>query len=111
MIVTVIRSVFTVELSTNSEIYNGENFIDKNHFDIIHSGTAEESFYPSEKIEDIQLPEIEDSVLSNYNILIIDDNSDIRNYLADELSKYFMVNTAVVMVSPVCKKLSRPIRI
>lgn len=87
-------SVFTVELSTNAEIYHGENFIATSHFDILHSKTAEESLYPTEKMEDIQLPEIEDSVLSNYNILIIDDNSDIRNYLADELSKYFMVNTA-----------------
>jgi len=87
-------SIFNVELSTNAETYHGENFIATSHFDISPSKTAEESLYPTEKIEDAQLPEIEDSVLSNYNILIIDDNSDIRNYLSDELSKYFMVNTA-----------------
>lgn len=87
-------SVFNLELSTNVNTYQGENFIAPNHFENILSKSSEISLYPTENVGEIQMPEIEDSVLSNYNILIIDDNSDIRNYLADELSKYFMVTTA-----------------
>lgn len=87
-------SVFNVELSTNANTYQGENFITPDKLDNILIKPSEISLYPTDNVGEIQMPEIEDSVLSNYNILIIDDNSDIRNYLADELSKYFMVTTA-----------------
>lgn len=88
-------SLFNVELSTNAEIYKGENFITPNHHDILTSGYGNNELYPSDTIsESIQLPEIEDSTLSNYKMLVIDDNDDIRNFLVDEFSKYFMVDTA-----------------
>jgi len=87
-------SVFNVELSTNADIYQGENFVIPSHSDIIPSEQNNKILYPSELTENIQLPEIEDSTLSNYKMLIIDDNDDIRNFLIDEFSKYFMVDVA-----------------
>lgn len=87
-------SVFNVELSTNADTYKGENFITVSHTDIIPTTTGSKVLYPSDNAENIQLPEIEDSTLSNYKMLIIDDNDDIRNFLVDEFSKYFMVDTA-----------------
>ncbi len=87
-------SIFNLELSTNKETYRGENFIASSYSDIIPEHVNSNILYPSEPIEDIQLPDIEDATLSNYKMLIIDDNDDIRNFLVDEFSKYFMVDSA-----------------
>ena len=87
-------SVFNVELSTNTDTYKGENFITVPHTDIISEEANNKILYPSDNVENIHLPEIEDSTLSNYKMLIIDDNDDIRNFLVDEFSKYFMVEVS-----------------
>lgn len=87
-------SVFSVELSTDAEIYKGENFIPATVTNVIQPEAKEKILYPSDHIEDVELPEIEDSTLSNYKMLVIDDNDDIRNFLIDEFSKYFMVDVA-----------------
>lgn len=87
-------SVFNVELSVNVETYKGENFISAITQDIVRPETKEKVLYPSDNTEHINLPEIEDSTLSNYKMLVIDDNDDIRNFLIDEFSKYFMVEVA-----------------
>lgn len=88
-----IGSIFNIELSTEKEIYAGENFLTPTTEDnIVTDGdyciSSESSNVP------ISLPEIDDSTLSNYKMLIVDDNEDIRNFLVDEFSKYFMVDTA-----------------
>lgn len=85
-------SIFNVELSTNKETYNGENFVTNSEDIILEKNNR--ILYPSENVENIQLPEIKDSTLANYNILIIDDNDDIRNFLIDEFSKYMMIDSA-----------------
>lgn len=88
-------SLFNVELSTNAEIYEGENFVTPLHHGILPSGSDNNELSLSNPItENIRLPEIDDATLSNYKLLIIDDNDDIRNFLVDEFSKYFMVDTA-----------------
>lgn len=87
-------SVFNFELSTNKETYKGENFITLVDNNIVKHGNNDKILYPSDNIENIQLPEIEDATLSNYKMLVIDDNDDIRNFLIDEFSKYFMVDFA-----------------
>ena len=86
-------SVFNVELSTDKDIYEGDRFISSSHADIIEEKASSNVVYPSEST-DLQLPEIDDAVLGNYKMLIIDDNDDIRNFLVDEFSKHFMVDTA-----------------
>ena len=86
-------SVFTIELSTGKEIYAGENFLTITSDDILMTDSDYYTSSDSASVPD-RLPEIEDSALSNYKMLIIDDNEDIRNFLVDEFSKYFMVDTA-----------------
>jgi len=87
-------SVFNIELSTNKEIYKDDNFVIAPPSDILTEDTGNKIQTSSENMEDIKLPDIEDSTLSNYKMLIIDDNDDIRDFLFDEFSKYFMVDTA-----------------
>ncbi|MDR2917175.1 MAG: response regulator [Tannerella sp.] len=86
-------SIFSVEFSTSNEIYKGENFIPSPQ-----SGTTKArstiSVSMDSATETNEIPVIDDATLSNYKILIIDDNMDIRNFLTDEFSKYFMVDTA-----------------
>lgn len=86
-------SVFNIELSTDENVYEGERFVTSSHPDIIEEKASNKVTYPSETT-DLQLPEIDDAVLGNYKMLIIDDNDDIRNFLVDEFSKHFMVDTA-----------------
>lgn len=85
-------SIFNVELSTSKEVYKGENFVNSPLPDIIH----DENSIHHITIEDTNhiLPEISESTLSNYKMLIIDDNDDIRDFLIDEFSRYFMVDSA-----------------
>lgn len=87
-------SVFNVELSTNPKIYEGANFISTALPEIIESKTDDKIVHPSEASSNISLPDIDDAVLGNYKMLVIDDNDDIRNFLIDEFSKYFMVDVA-----------------
>jgi len=87
-------SVFSVELSTERTVYQGENFVTPALLGIDpHDEQA--SMRPESNAEVIEMPEIDDSTLSGYKMLVIDDNDDIRNFLADEFSRYFMVETAV----------------
>jgi DNA-binding response OmpR family regulator len=85
-------SVFHVELSSDKGFYKGENFVASSPLGIILDETTGRAV--SARLEDMQLPEIEDATLSNYKILIIDDSDDIRNFLTDEFSKHFMVDVA-----------------
>ena len=87
-------SIFSLELSTEKSTYKGENFVTASSPDIITTETSKKVLYPSDPVEDIKLPDIDDSTLSNYKMLVIDDNDDIRNFLIDEFSKYFMVDVA-----------------
>lgn len=84
-------SIFNVELSTSKETYKGENFVNISLPDIIR-----ENIHTAPSIEQIShvLPEINESTLANYKMLIIDDNDDIRDFLIDEFSRYFMVDWA-----------------
>jgi len=80
-------SIFTVELSALKEIYAGENFVSSN--------------LPEEKIPVPASPSlsldstmIDMETLSDYQLLIIEDNDTMRNYLGDEFRKYMLVDTA-----------------
>lgn len=87
-------SVFYVELSTNPDTYKGENFIASSDSEAISTEGESKILYPSDSTENVQLPELDSVILSNYRMLIIDDNDDIRNFLFDEFSKYLMVEMA-----------------
>lgn len=83
-------SIFQVELSTRTDIYEEVNFVPTT---IDEKADKELTSLPSETIEE-SLPEIDTSILSDYKLLIIDDNDDIRQFLVDEFSKYMTVDTA-----------------
>lgn len=87
-------SIFNVELSTNQSTYEGENFITSPDSQTVKPLMNNKILYPSDYTEEIQLPEIDDATLSNYKLLIIDDNDDIRNFLIDEFSKHVMIDAA-----------------
>lgn len=91
-------SIFKVELSTDPNTYEGNNFINSSYInnkqafaDTILDAPKEEE---KEAAENIELSSIEKSTLAKYSMLIIDDNDDIRNFLYDEFSKYFEVEVA-----------------
>lgn len=84
-------SVFHVELSTSKEVYKGENFVNTSLPDVIKEDIN--ANHTPEQISHV-LPEINESALANYKMLIIDDNDDIRDFLIDEFSRYFMVDSA-----------------
>lgn len=90
-------SVFNVELPTNPEVYKNDNIVENTdtmpadeHSGIDHSNIV----YPNDPTVEVKLPEIADSTLSNFKILVIDDNDSIRDMLTEEFSNYFTVNTA-----------------
>lgn len=87
-------AIFHVEFSTNKDTYDAESFIPTLHPEWIENDTPTRSFYPQQQDEIITLPEIDDDALSNYSLLIIEDNAEIRNFLVEEFSKYLMVSSA-----------------
>jgi len=87
-------SVFNVELSADKEIYHGEHFITQNYSDVLPEPVNTIVLPPSNSGGNIQLPPIENSTLTNFKVLIIDDNDDIRDFLVDEFSKYVQVDSA-----------------
>ena len=87
-------SVFSVELSTDPETYKGENFVSGMIAQTEEVRDNPASLPPVTEEEEIQMPEIDDSTLSNYKMLVIDDNDDIREFLMEEFSRYFQVDVA-----------------
>ena len=83
-------SIFHVELSTQTDIYEGANYVPTMIEKAEDKDLTSSTFEPME----VALPEIDVSILSGYNLLIIDDNDDIRQFLHDEFAKYMEVDTA-----------------
>lgn len=86
-------SVFNVELSTSQNTYEGENFIVAPQLSTRSRDGESKISYPSD-VEPLVMPNLDQAVLANYKMLIIDDNQDIRDFLVDEFSKYFMIDVA-----------------
>lgn len=80
-------SIFNMELSTSKETYKGENFITNTHPDIV-----EEHKHATVFVEEDT--HIDSKTLADYQLLIIDDNDDIRSFLTEEFCKYLKVLTA-----------------
>ncbi len=78
-------SIFTIELSTLKDTYKGENFVTAGTIMEIKSST------PIPVTDEIA---VDKETLSDYQLLIIDDNDDMRNFLTDEFCKYLKVDTA-----------------
>jgi signal transduction histidine kinase/ligand-binding sensor domain-containing protein/DNA-binding NarL/FixJ family response regulator len=85
-------SIFKVEFSTNPETYKGDHLVVSEHPEsvslntdpLLMQGTDIDSYFV----------DIDNIMISNYRLLIIEDNDDMRNFLIDEFSKYLMVDSA-----------------
>jgi len=91
-------SIFSVELSLNSTIYESDDFV--NEQVIVSKHNKEEIYNLSEFIEQNANEKLL-NLLPNtpiagkkYKILVIDDNDDIRDFLTEKLNPYFEVITA-----------------
>jgi len=82
-------SIFTVSIPTDTSIYEEKDFL------IPHSGLLEEKAYTqSEERKDILELNIEPKEpTSQYKLLIIEDDNDVREFLKDEFKPYFEVVT------------------
>ncbi len=91
-------SVFTVEFSLESKIYDNDDFV--NEQVVVSKDNKKEVLNLSEFIEHsdsealLNLLPNSPSVDSKYKILVIDDNDDIRDFLNEKLTPYFEVITA-----------------
>ncbi|MFV0506665.1 MAG: two-component regulator propeller domain-containing protein [Bacteroidales bacterium] len=84
-------SIFKISIPTDETSYEGENFIKK---------SRQETLARSEDKQDEEsiIAAIPEVFISNadkkFQLLIIDDNDDIRDFLQEEFSKYFRVELA-----------------
>ncbi len=76
-------SIFTIELPVDPEIYGDANFLDSNE----ESDNKEVAYNEDHAVKRPANP-------SNYKVLVIDDNYDIRQYLSEELKHHFQVEVA-----------------
>ena len=77
-------SVFTVTLPLSTESYSEEDFLqDKDNPLALHREEEAEKPLP-----ELTVP------LNSQEILLVEDNDDMRGYVAEELSRYFIVDTA-----------------
>ena len=83
-------SIFCVELPLSETVYAGENFIHSKATDLPEPNVHAEHT-PAKESND-PTPETTDS--PSGKILVIDDNSDILDFLSEELCKHFKVTTA-----------------
>lgn len=89
-------SVFHVSLGMDASVYEDAKFVpaeqeQKSAFP--ENIFIETDIVPEENTE-VNLPDVDDATISNFKLLVIDDNDDIRHFLQDEFSKYFMVDIA-----------------
>jgi len=82
-------SIFKIELSTSKETYKGENFITQSHPEIVREEHIPVYIPTADNIP------IDSQTLADYQLLIIDDNDDIRSFLTDEFSRYMKIETAI----------------
>lgn len=83
-------SVFSVELSTSRAIYEGENFVTD-----VHQNTVKEKTETvSSAFEWEDNTTVDSKILANYQLLIIEDNDDVRNFLVDTFSELMIVEAA-----------------
>lgn len=87
-------SVFNVELPTNPEVYKNDNIVENSEADSRPVDENSNIVYPNDPTVEVKLPDIPEATLSNFKILVIDDNDSICDMLTEQFSNYFVVNTA-----------------
>lgn len=91
-------SIFKLEFSLDKTIYEDEDFINKEQENVLQEATS--STPVSEFITEVQLEPLLDLIPivpvagKKFKLLVIDDNYDIREFLANNLGQHFEVITA-----------------
>lgn len=78
-------SIFTVELPTDSSVYNPEDFLAAEHQQLRENGNIQLQNYQ----------ELAAEPMNDREILIVEDDSDVLDYLRRLLQHYFVVHTAM----------------
>lgn len=87
-------SIFHIELPTNVEVYPNANFIGSTKEDVILNDNFSRIIHPSYKVENEDVKTLPSIDKNKKQVLIIDDNEDIRNFLNDEFNKHFNITLA-----------------
>ena len=85
-------SVFTVPLPTNSDIYQEKDFLIPNQLLTEEEEQHSKDFLRNETSEDTFQPPVDP--LNKRKVLIIEDDTDIREFLREEIGVYFEVEVA-----------------
>ena len=85
-------SVFTVLLPTNSDIYQEKDFLIPNQLLTEEEEQHSKDFLRNETSEDTFQPPVDP--LNKRKVLIIEDDTDIREFLREEIGVYFEVEVA-----------------
>lgn len=87
-------SIFHVSLSTDVTIYPDAKIIEPETAPVETNVSTTEMNHIEEENSEVKLPDVDDAIISNFKMLIIDDNDDVRAFLEEEFSKYFMTYVA-----------------
>lgn len=89
-------SIFTVELPTDSSIFEEKDFLVPDNAILREEVEAEKHFATEMKKEnsEVEVPEFARSPLNKRKVLIVEDDMDVRNFLQQEISPYFEVLVA-----------------
>lgn len=89
-------SIFTVELPTDKSVYKAEDFMSPKHTALEEKGSDNDT--PIDKYKELAPPPI-----NNRCVLIVEDDTDVLNYLQEVLQKYFVVHIAMNGVEAIDK--------
>lgn len=80
-------SIFTVTLPASQEVYQPEDYLN-----MVEAIDDEDTIQQADAIAAYR--EVQSEPLNNRDILVVDDDEDVREFVASELGKYFHVTTA-----------------
>ena len=80
-------SIFTVELPVDKSVYEESDFMVADSLLLKEENDEEQRSYSSYQ-------EMADEPLNSQKILLVDDDDDLRDYLKNELQRYFVIETA-----------------
>ncbi len=86
-------SIFIVTLPIDPSVYEEQDFLKPNQVTVTKQSDVIEQEQPIDEATDsIDLPKLSDPI-NKRKVLIIEDNPDVREFLSQEIGKYFTVKT------------------
>mgnify|MGYP002446435175 CR=1 FL=1 len=84
-------SIFTVFLPLHADVYDQKDFL---RISPLHTEKPEASFLKDDAQQELEENNVPVAPINNQCILIIDDDDEIRSFLAETIGQYFNVHTA-----------------